>query len=1039
MRPSSWLGNVLPGPTPRRPGPTARNRRARPRIESLEGKLLLAAGALDATFGVGGRVTTDLLLAKAKDAGAIAVWDARTPSDPGDDQILVAGSAATDYDAPDPFLLARYRADGSLDTTFGSGGTARVSFGNGPATVRGVAFQSDGRVVVAGQYESAGSSARYFALARFTPGGQLDPTFGVNGTVLTDLGAGMSNEAYDVAVDAADRIVMVGTTRRSATADDFALVRYTRDGRLDATFGGSGIVLTDFGGVDNAAQGVTIQPDGRIVVAGTTGRYQLASSYLIARYTDAGLLDAGFDGDGSVVTAFGNGYNYRDLDRSAAVAVDPGGRIVVTGYSAPNNGGGANVLARFGPDGVPDAGFGIGGVATLDGRIRGLAIDSQGRILAATGGLMRFTTGGAPDTAFNGGGRATTASSANALALDGQGRIVIAGNATATDCALARYTDAGGPDAEFNLGRPATVPFPDSSAASYGRDFVLQPDGRAVVAVATSGPNGGRRVALARYTASGALDTTFGVNGVADPGLPGSDWLDQPAGVTLWDNGTPADWSDDKILVAWGRFGVARLTLAGALDTTFGNQGRTLPDIPGDVYDLAVDHLGRVVLAGEKFIPTSGSYSGYYDTAVVRLLPSGAPDGLFGNNGTVVTAHSRYSDGARSVAIDASNRIVVAGYTAGAKNNDFLLARYTADKGVLDTTFNKTGTMVTDFGSNDAGYAVVIQADGKIVVAGGSGGNFALARYTATGALDSTLNKTGKVTTDLKGSDRASAVAIQGDGRIVAAGTSSGRFALARYTTAGGLDTGFGGGSTDIAGTVVTDFGQGDDAAFGVAIRPTGTILTAGYAQSDTTGYDIALAQYTGTSSLLVAAGGEAPGRGAATALTGDRVRPLLAEALARWRAAGVSTTDLGPVRVVIADLPGRTLGMASGGTIFLDVDAAGRGWFLDATPRDDSEFLTLGKRGERHRMDLLSVLAHEVGHLLGHGHEESGVMAESLALGVRQLPGNLSGREVVSTTGDAPASRHGLGARLDEESLTGLAGGLLRDRTKSRRAGSRR
>src|SRR3954469_23481486 len=145
MRPTSWLGNVLPGSTARRPGPTARDRRSRLRVEGLEGKLLMTtAGTPDSAFGTLGLVTTDLLIAKAKDAGAVAVWDAGTPLDRVDDQILVAGSAAVDYDAPDPFLLARHRADGRLDPTLGRGGVARISFGNGPATVRAVAFQSDG-------------------------------------------------------------------------------------------------------------------------------------------------------------------------------------------------------------------------------------------------------------------------------------------------------------------------------------------------------------------------------------------------------------------------------------------------------------------------------------------------------------------------------------------------------------------------------------------------------------------------------------------------------------------------------------------------------------------------------------------------------------------------------------------------------------------------------------------------------------------------------------------------------------------------------
>jgi membrane-associated phospholipid phosphatase len=122
--------------------------------------------------------------------------------------------------------------------------------------------------------------------------------------------------------------------------------------------------------------------------------------------------------------------------------------------------------------------------------------------------------------------------------------------------------------------------------------------------------------------------------------------------------------------------------------------------------------------------------------------------------------------------------------------------------------------------------------------------------------------------------------------------------------------------------------------------------------------------------------------------LRADVVQPLLAEALARWQAAGVDTSALHGIDVRIADLGGLTLGKAAGGVIWLDNNAAGWGWFVDATPGEDSEFATLGRQGEAGRMDLLTVLEHEIGHLLGRGHEADGVMQETLDAGIRRTIG---------------------------------------------------
>jgi hypothetical protein len=156
-------------------------------------------------------------------------------------------------------------------------------------------------------------------------------------------------------------------------------------------------------------------------------------------------------------------------------------------------------------------------------------------------------------------------------------------------------------------------------------------------------------------------------------------------------------------------------------------------------------------------------------------------------------------------------------------------------------------------------------------------------------------------------------------------------------------------------------------------------------------------------------------------ALRADQVQPLLAAALARWQAAGINTSGLYGTNVRIADLGGLTLGKAAGGVIWLDDNAAGWGWYVDATPRDDSEFTAPGNQGQRGRMDLLTVLEHEVGHLLGRGHEASGVMQETLDAGIRRTVGPTPGQDpgwlgaaqsLFARDADTPWIDYGFGSR---------------------------
>jgi uncharacterized delta-60 repeat protein len=238
----------------------------------------------------------------------------------------------------------------------------------------------------------------------------------------------------------------------------------------------------------------------------------------------------------------------------------------------------------------------------------------------------------------------------------------------------------------------------------------------------------------------------------------------------------------------------------------------------------------RLALAALAFAFLAGAIPG------AAVAAPGALDPTFGTGGEVTTDFGG-SDSAEAVGIQSDGKIVTAGSTFSGGLQHFVLARYNAD-GNLDSSFGSGGKVTTDFGGFDAASALVIQPDGRIVAAGRGSGDFALARYNADGSLDPTFGSGGKVTTDFGGSDDAFGVALQADGKIVAAGQGGSDFGLARYNADGSLDPTFGSGSR-----VTTDLGGFED-AIAVALQNDGKIVITG--QKFSGGFQqFALARYT--------------------------------------------------------------------------------------------------------------------------------------------------------------------------------------------------
>ena len=399
----------------------------------------ISPGTLDPNFGAGGRVTTDFF--GDDDSINSIVVDAAG-------NIVVGGRAERGSD--DDFALARYDRNGQLDTTFGSGGTVTTDFSGNNDSINSLVIDSAGRIVVAGRAERGGDSE--FALARYTATGQLDRSFGNDGTITTDFD-GRDDIGFGLTLDAAGNILVVGEIQTIGTDTDLAIARYTPDGDLDRSFGDNGKVTTEFFFLtDDTGYSIATDPVGNILVAGAAFN-GFNSDFALARYTSNGTLDRNFGGDGTVTTDF-----FGNDDVAYDLAIDAEGKIVLGG-KAFRNGDDDFAVARYTPDGRLDRDFSGDGkdgtdVGSFDSA-RSIALDVFGNILlgGSTGfletdfALIRYQSNGRLDEDFGDDGIVKTEFDGDdefgrSITTDALGNILLAGRAqigSDDDFAIARY------------------------------------------------------------------------------------------------------------------------------------------------------------------------------------------------------------------------------------------------------------------------------------------------------------------------------------------------------------------------------------------------------------------------------------------------------------------------------------------------------------------------------------------------------------------------------------------------------------------------
>ena len=407
-----------------------------------------APGDLDSTFDGDGMVTS--YASPSSPGRNDLAWGVALQTN---GKIVIAGYSFANAATSD-FAVLRYNPNGSLDSVFSGDGRLMTNFG-GRDQAYEVAIQSDGKIVVTGETCNSTTDICDVALARYKAGGSLDTTFSGDGKQTTDFGGNDNGSFGGLAIQSNGGIVVAGYMW-SGTDYDFAVYRYLSNGDLDTTFSGDGKARFGFGtGRQDFATDLVIQSDGKIVVSGHSGDANFDNvNFAVARLNPDGTLDKTFSGDGKQTTNFGaNEFSYN-------VALQTDGKIVLGGQKSTaslSSAALARYNTDGSPDttfnGTGRKVFSL--LANRNSWVEGLVVQSDGKIVvmgSTVNGsnaldffLVRLQTGGGFDTTFSGDGKVTVDFGndeyAGDLVLQGNGRYVLGGytrDSIQSDFAVAR-------------------------------------------------------------------------------------------------------------------------------------------------------------------------------------------------------------------------------------------------------------------------------------------------------------------------------------------------------------------------------------------------------------------------------------------------------------------------------------------------------------------------------------------------------------------------------------------------------------------------
>jgi uncharacterized delta-60 repeat protein len=415
---------------------------------------------------------------------------------------------------------------GDLDLTFGGTGKVHPPFGP-ESGAGGLAVQPDGRILVTGSAEASAG----FSVARLLPNGSPDPSWGGgDGVVTTPLGEFAA--ALDVALQADGKVVAVGQAM-GAKNEDFAIVRYLSNGELDPGFGEGGIVILPVGELGDTARAVAIGPGGRIAVTGTSDRPSFGLGAGVAVLESDGTPEAAFAADGTTVIETESGFD----DRGEGIAVQPDGKVLIADSTGAGGGDGFTLI-RLGLDGKPDPSFGGDGIVETpipgeggieSGRISDVVIQPDGKIVGGGYGfdytgeppeyvgkfeLVRYLENGELDLSFGSGGMVGVRppgghSFGRALGLAADGKLVLGGTYDPNESpleeqyapALVRVNPNGSLDGSFGAGGLVFGPLAGEVEDESLEGLAIQPDGKILTAGYQSFATGYEAV-VSRYIAN---------------------------------------------------------------------------------------------------------------------------------------------------------------------------------------------------------------------------------------------------------------------------------------------------------------------------------------------------------------------------------------------------------------------------------------------------------------------------------------------------------------------------------------------------------